>query len=247
MQGAQSATFSIPYGPGGGTARRLPLPWDGVYLNRWFAFLKQVSERYGKSPALRIIAATGPTSVSDEFTLPNSAQDLKTWQSFAYRPSKWIAAWRKVLQVYAADFPNQYVSLSFGGGLTINDQGKLDPGARSRTRLAIIDEANRILGRRFALQSCNLDGVPGHGELDAFLKGYSGLIVTGFMLRTSVRGPGMGDPGDPSLTLRKTIDKAMQPNPAGERINYLEIYEPDIVASDLQPALKYGASRLARR
>ena len=247
MQGAQSATFSIPYGPGGGTARRLPLPWDGVYLNRWFAFLKQVSERYGKSPALRIIAATGPTSVSDEFTLPNSAQDLKTWQSFAYRPSKWIAAWRKVLQVYAADFPNQYVSLSFGGGLTINDQGKLDPGARSRTRLAIIDEANRILGWRFALQSCNLDGVPGHGELDAFLKGYSGLIVTGFMLRTSVRGPGMGDPGDPSLTLRKTIDKAMQPNPAGERINYLEIYEPDIVASDLQPALKYGASRLARR
>ena len=247
LQGAQSAMFSIPYGPGGGTLRRLPLPWDGVYLNRWFAFLKQVSERYGKSPALRLIAATGPTSVSDEFTLPNSPQDLKTWQRLSYRPSKWIAAWRKVLQVYAADFPNQYVSLSFGGGLTLNDQGRMDPGERSRTRQAIIDAAEQVLGRRFALQSCNLDGVPGHGELDAFLKGYSGRIVTGFMLRTSVRGPGMGDPGDPSLALRKTIDKAMQPNPAGERINYLEIYEPDIVATDLQPVLSYGASRWARR
>jgi hypothetical protein len=117
----------------------------------------------------------------------------------------------------------------------------------ARTRLAIINEAKEILGRRFALQSCNLDGVPGHGTLDAFLKGYSGRIVTGFMLRTSVRGPGMGDPGDPSLTLRKTIDKATQPNPSGERIDYLEIYEPDIVASDLQPGLNYGASRLARR
>lgn len=247
LQGAQSAMFSIPYGPGGGTLKRLPLPWDGVYLNRWFAFLKQVSARYGASPALRLIAATGPTSVSDEFTLPNSRQDLKTWQSFSYRPSKWIAAWRKVLQVYAADFPNQYVSLSFGGGLTINDQGRMDPGERLRTRLAIIDAAEQILGRRFALQSCNLDGVPGHGELDAFLKGYNGRIVTGFMLRTSVRGPGMGDPGDPPLTMRKTIDKALQPNPAGLRINYLEIYEPDTVATDLQPALSYGAARLARR
>jgi hypothetical protein len=121
MQGAQSGMFSIPYGPGGGTVRRLPLPWDSVCLNRWFTFLTQVSERYGNSPALRLIAAAGPTSVSDEFTLPNSRQDLKTWRSFSYRPSKWTAAWRKVLQVYAADFPNQYVSLSFGGGLPIND------------------------------------------------------------------------------------------------------------------------------
>jgi hypothetical protein len=39
----------------------------------------------------------------------------------------------------------------------------------------------------------------------------------------------------------------MQPNPSGEHIDYLEIYEPDIVASDLQPGLNYGASRLARR
>src|SRR5580704_5082665 len=74
MQGAQSGMFSIPYGPGGGTVRRLPLPWDSVCLNRWFTFLTQVSERYGNSPALRLIAAAGPTSVSDEFTLPNSRQ-----------------------------------------------------------------------------------------------------------------------------------------------------------------------------
>src|SRR5271169_4676807 len=61
MQGVQSDTFSIQYGPGAGTPKRLPMPWDSVYLNRWFAFLKQLSGKYGKSPALRVIAATGPT------------------------------------------------------------------------------------------------------------------------------------------------------------------------------------------
>jgi hypothetical protein len=174
------------------------MPWDSVYLNRWFAFLKQLSDRYGKSPALRLVAATGPTSISDEFTLPNSPQDLKTWQNDSYTPSKWIGAWQKVLQVYAADFPNQYVSLSFGGGLAINDQGKIDACERWRTRLAIIDQANGILGRRFALQSCNLDGIPSHDvQLNDLLISYNGRIVTGFMLRTSARSPGMGAPDDP--------------------------------------------------
>jgi hypothetical protein len=198
MQGVQSGMFSIQYGPGTGTVKRLPMPWDSVYLNRWFAFLKQLSDRYGKSPALRLVAATGPTSISDEFTLPNSPQDLKTWQNDSYTPSKWIGAWQKVLQVYAADFPNQYVSLSFGGGLAINDQGKIDACERWRTRLAIIDQANGILGRRFALQSCNLDGIPSHDvQLNDLLISYNGRIVTGFMLRTSARSPGMGAPDDP--------------------------------------------------
>jgi hypothetical protein len=248
MHGVQSGMFGIQYGPGTGTVERLPMPWDSVYLNRWFAFLKQLSDRYGKSPALRLIAATGPTSVSDEFTLPNSPRDLKTWQNDSYTPSKWIGAWQRVFQVYAADFPNQYVSLSFGGGLAINDRGKIDARERSRTRLAIIDEASGILGSRFALQSCNLDGIPNDDvQLNDLLTSYNGRIVTGFMLRTSASGPGMGAPGDPPLALRKTIDKGMRPNNAGQHINYLEIYEPDVLADDMQPVLSYGKSLFARK
>jgi hypothetical protein len=56
MEGAETETFAIPYGPGHGDVARLPMPWDRVYLGRWFAFLKQLSERYGKSPAFRLVA-----------------------------------------------------------------------------------------------------------------------------------------------------------------------------------------------
>jgi hypothetical protein len=251
MQGVQTDLFAIEYGPGAGTVKRLPMPWDSVYLNRWFAFLKKLSDRYGKSPALRLVAAAGPTSVSEEFTLPNSPQDLKTWQDDSYTPSKWIGAWRKVFQVYAADFPNQYVSLSFGNGLSINDQGRIDATEHLRTRLAIINQANGILGRRFALQYCNLDGIPSHDvQSTDFLISYNGGIVTGFLLRTSAvnqnpRGPGMGAPGNPTLALRRSIDKGMQPNSAGQHINYLEIYEPDVLADEMQPVLRYGASLFA--
>jgi hypothetical protein len=64
--GAETDLFPIQYGPGRGSIAKLPMPWDGVYLGRWFAFLKQLSERYRSSSPFRMIAADGPTSVSAE-------------------------------------------------------------------------------------------------------------------------------------------------------------------------------------
>ena len=34
----------------------------------------------------------------------------------------------------------------------------------------------------------------------------------------------------------------MAPNAAGHRANYVEIYEPDVLAAEMQPVLSYGAS-----
>jgi hypothetical protein len=251
LEGAKTEMFAIQYGPGKGTVERLPMPWDRVYLTRWFAFLKQLSERYGKSPALKVVAADGPTSVSAEFTLPSTPKDVQTWLHDSYTPRKYIEAWQKVFQVYAADFPNQYVSLSLGFGLNINDRGKLDGRERMRTKQAIIEQGIGLLGRRFALQYSNLDGNAGRDTGPpgtSLVIGYNGRIITGFQLRTSCeRNSGnMGAEGDPPLALKRSINKGTAPNKAGQRINYLEIYEPDVLADEMQPVLRYGASRFAR-
>lgn len=247
MEGAQTVTFPIQYGPGKGTLERLPLPWDRVYLGHWFDFLKQLSLRYGKSPALRVVAAAGPTSVSDEFTLPHKPEEIQNWKAVGYTPNKYIAAWQKVFEVYAADFPNQYVSLSLGSGINIDERSERNVRAGKPTKEAIIGEATRILGRRFALQDSNLDGNPEpdrgpHGV--PLVISYNGRTVTGFQLRTScIRNSGnMGAEGDPQLALKKAINRGTQPNSNGYRINYLEIYEPDVLANQMQPMLSYGAS-----
>jgi len=57
------------------------MPWNKVYLHRWSVFLEQVSDRYGKSPSFALVAAGGPTSVSEEMTLPQSPENLKKWQT----------------------------------------------------------------------------------------------------------------------------------------------------------------------
>ncbi|HXW62093.1 MAG TPA: hypothetical protein VEJ45_05805 [Candidatus Acidoferrales bacterium] len=247
LQGVHTETFPLQYGPGKGTIAKLPMPWDDVYLNRWFTFVKLLSGRYGTSPAFRVIAAAGPTSVSAEYTLPSNREDISTWLTAGYTPEKYAAAWEKTFRAYAADFPNQYISVSMGFGLNINERGKIAPRERKETRQEIIDEAMSVLGPRFALQFSNLDGFPGAGpgpRAVGFVIGYNGRVITGLQLRTSCeRNSGnMGAEGNPPLALKKSIDIGMQPNATGRHVNYLEIYEPDVLADDLQPVLRDGAS-----
>jgi hypothetical protein len=247
LEGAQTEMFAIQYGPGKGEMEKLPLPWDKVYLTHWFAFLKQLSDRYGKSPAFRVAAAAGPTSVSAEFTLPMKPEDVEKWRSLGYTPRKYEEAWQKVFQVYEADFPNQYVSLSMGSGLNINDRDKRDARAGRPTKEAVIEEGISVLGRRFVLQNSNLDGNPEkeRGPNNVLLViSYNGRIVTGFQLRTNClhNSGNMGAEGDPPLALKKSVNRGMQPNSAGRHVNYLEIYAPDVLADEMQPVLRDAAS-----
>lgn len=239
--------FAIQYGPGSGTELPLPMPWNKVYLDRWTDFLKRLGERYGKEPSFRVIAAAGPTSVSVEMSLPEKPKDLKRWEAYGYTPRKYINAWQRVFQACADDFPDQYVSLSLGIGLNINDQGQRDPSEGKRTRLRIIDQGMSLLGNRFVLQNSDLSAGPVERPGPQFVIGYSGEVITGLQLRTSAEreSADMGAAGNPPLALRRCIDMGMTPNNSGRHINYLEIYEPDAVADDMQPMLLYGASLFA--
>jgi glycosyl hydrolase family 42 (putative beta-galactosidase) len=249
LQGAQTDQFPIQYGPGKGTIKALAMPWDPVYLNHWLNFVSQVGTRYAKSPALRMVAADGPTSVSAEFTLPNSFKDLKQWQSDGYTPSKYLGAWREVFQAFSDDFPNQVISLSEGACLGINDKGRIDHAEHDSTRQAIVDMGISMLKPRFALQMSDIHagvGFPGPDPAteDDFVLGYVGQIITGFQMRTAAENDSavMGAAGNPPLALRKSINKGLQKNAAGQHVNYLEIYEPDVLAAETQPVLRYGAS-----
>lgn len=247
LEGVQTEEFAAQYGPGKGTVMQLPMPWDTVYLNRWSEFLKQLSERYGQSPAFRIVAADGPTSVSEEMTLPQSPQDMKKWKNDGYTSSKYIAAWQQVLHVYTDDFPNQYVSLAVGEALNINDQGKTEPGEGMRARQAVIDQAMSLLHQRFLLENHDLHAGPMNQQLaTTFVMSYSGRVVTGLEMRCAASlgtcSAAMGAEGNPPAALKKSIAKGMEPNSAGQHVNYLEIYEADVLPEAMQPVLRYGAS-----
>ena len=252
LEGVQSDAFAIQYGPDHGTIARLPMPWDRVYLARWFTFVRQLAQRYGGSPAFRMIQAAGPTSVSSEMTLPSSRAAVQKLLGDGYTPAKYLAAWDQTLRVFADAFPKQCVTLS-GPSLPILAQGRVDRAEHQRAREEIVDRAMRTLGDRLAIQSSDLHA--GHARVEApdytdFINGYSGRVITGFEMRGGSTGPGpseiMGAAGNPPLALRRSIDKGMAPNAAGQHVDYLEIYEGDVLSPDMQPVLQYAESFFRR-
>ena len=163
-----------------------------------------------------------------------------------YTPHKYIQAWQKVLQVFRTDFTNQYISLIVGSGLNINDQGKIDPRERARTRKEVIDQAIGLLGRRFVLQNSDLHAGPNQHPVTEFVMSYSGRVITGLEMRCTAElgtcSAALGAEGDPALALKQSIAKGMEPNKEGQHVNYLEIYEGDVLADEMQSVLRDGAS-----
>ena len=240
-------TFPVQYGPGKGENKVLPIPWDKVYLNRWYAFLEKLGDRYGKKSAFAVMSCAGPTSVSAEFTLPNSPADLTKWQADGYTPEKYEDAYHETFKVCRSYFPNQIVSLSFGAGIGINNKGQIDYSEHKKTKQAVINDGMNVLGKRFALQYSNLDGTTNPDvQGTQYLISYAGTIITGIQLRTSAANKGMGADGNPPLALKLALNKGLALNCAGQHVNYLEIYARDVLAKDMQSALSDGASLIAQ-
>ena len=65
-----SYCFQYSYS-GNAPATALPVPWNATYLGYWFGLLSVIEDRYGSNSQFVMIAADGPTSVSEEMSLPN--------------------------------------------------------------------------------------------------------------------------------------------------------------------------------
>src|SRR5262249_22810249 len=147
--------------------------------------LNLVAQRYGNRPEFLMIGAAGPTSVSEEFTEPDSDADDATWLAHHYTSTKYIQAWRQTFQVYARLFPNQYVSLSHGSGVRINAVGAFDPLEPLRTRTEVVGEGLSTLGSQFVFQSSALTGDDHKEDAIQMVISYNGRCATGFQLATT--------------------------------------------------------------
>ncbi len=128
-------------------ARYLPLPWNQTYLELWYGFLRHLAAAFGDDPQFRMIAVGGPTSVSDEMSLPNwtgdasahppevdpaagayGGSDIEMWEAAGYTPESYIGAWAQTFHAYHRIFPDQYLSLALIDGLPIGVQTSTTPG-----------------------------------------------------------------------------------------------------------------------
>lgn len=241
LAGTRSASFVRQYGLGAGNVGALPMPWDSTYLSRWFTFLQVVAARYGSNPALRMIAAAGPSSVSAEMSLPNTSADIDRWMALDYTSTSYEAAWRTTLQAYGRIFPGQYISLALYPGLPIGTDGRRDPSQRTATPEAIL-ASGLAEATRLAVQTSGLTGTRTGSDLYNLVSSNSGRVVTGFQLTTSAtNNPAqMGDASSSVHALTITLELGV-----AAHVDFLEVYQADVLNPAMRSVLSATSGELS--
>jgi hypothetical protein len=247
LSGVKTVTTAWSYHSVQVKPQPLPLPWDKLYLKRWFAFLRHVARRYGSNPQFRMIAVGGPTSISDEMSLPDWTgsppygteadfdpkyphltttaeqyprdSDLAMWMGQGYTPDRYVGAWRSAFKTYHELFPHQYMSLALIPGLPIGNDRTLDASQITATPLAVI-AAGRRYGSSFVLQANGLGaGSERGGPPEPYVQGNCGTITTGFQ----THAPSLENADGAPLN---TDDLQAGVNAAA---NFIEVYEQDVL------------------
>jgi hypothetical protein len=236
LQGVQTAQFVVDYGFVQGQTVTLPLPWDATYLSRWFAFVHVLGQRYDSNPAVVNVPATGPTSISEEMSLPNDPTAVTEWKQLGYTLQMYESAWQQTLAAYTQSFPTTQISQTFYPGLAIPDAS-----SESATRVDLANFAFNRYGQHVAFQENGLSARKNAPSLGYDLvQQYSAKTTVGFEMGTSAtEKPDQMGGATAVSALRASVDLGLA---AG--VKFLEIYEKDELNPTLQPILAHMHSAL---
>jgi len=190
----------VPFGAKAGHFSTLPMPWDPTYQSLWFSFLQQVSLRYASNPLygpiFKMITAAGPTSISEEMSLPGAGgrgqctaaqigKELAKWEKHKYTPTKYYDAWGSVFTEFELLFRGVFVSLAVYPGLPIGATSMSDPSQVTATPKNVVTTGTTLHPLNFAVEANGLTpSSPGHPNYD-LVTSYVGHLVTGFEFATS--------------------------------------------------------------
>jgi hypothetical protein len=241
LAGVQTAPFVAPYGFLQGQTVTLPLPWDLIYLQTWLGFVAVLGQRYGADPNVVLVPMTGPTSVSDEMSLPDSPSnpdEIAQWAQLGYTPSLYEGAWGQTVTAYASAFPTTAIGLATYPSLPLPT-----PSDSQATRAAVVANAVGANPGRVAIQTSGMSGAKTgrDGGGYAIVAQYAGHTPAGFQLATScTRNPLNMGGTDPLSAMQATVAYALMAGP----INFLEIYEDDLLNPVLAGPIATARARL---
>jgi hypothetical protein len=238
LQGVQAAQFVVDYGFVQGTTVTLPMPWDATYLNRWLAFVRVLGQPYDSNPAVVNVPTAGPTSISEEMSLPDDPTAVAKWKQLGYSLQKYEGAWQQTLAAYMQAFPTTQISLTFYPGLPIPDAS-----AFTATRVDVASFAFTNYSQHVAFQENGLSARKAAPSLGYDLvQQYSTRTTVGFEMGTSATDKPDQMGGTTAMSaLKASVDLGLK---AG--IKFLEIYEKDELNPALQSILAHAHSALMR-
>lgn len=158
-QGAASINTKVAnkYRPNFGEEVKVPIPWDPIFQDRFYKFVKVLSKRYTDDPLLVAVTVTVANFMSSETHLPRSASDMAQWQAASPDYAKKIeTCWTDAFDRFAVFYPQQQLTLELANAVPGMDENLIN----------IIKYGIAKHGDRFAVQNDQLSGK--HDNMNLF-------------------------------------------------------------------------------
>ena len=220
----------------------MPLPWNDLYLTRWIKFVRVLGRHLEARESVLAVQMTGPTAHSGELHLPNRRRDLRNWldpdyalprpagDAGVYQPSKYLAAWKRVIAAYDAAFPRTHLSLAVSKLLPLRENGEIDDAQPTRLLRQLTSHAREQLGGRLILQSQGLGAKRREGQQERLevLAEHARQGVAGFQMVWFVAGDAnfranRGEPASAAEIMERSLQR-------GQALGaqFVEIYLQDL-------------------
>src|SRR3989344_6818544 len=241
--------------------KKIPLPWDPIFLAKWKEFIGAFGNRYANNPAISHIKITVVNDRTLETMLPKAKgqvvtdpdsgtsctmyNDIANWQNAGYTRVKVKNAWKEMADAFALSFPNHQLSVMVpkAGFPPIDDFGAVIPNSTGDSEIVpdMLNIGIADYGARFIAQNNGLSAtsIPSHvvAVKDAVTTGYQMLwYVTN---DPTCRMNNKVTPCDAASMLQSAVQKGVDNGAA-----FLEVYKMDIKNSGLQDILKYARTAL---
>jgi hypothetical protein len=212
--------------PNYGLTMRMPIPWDSIYLSNWNSFVQALGQRYSDSPAVRIVAVTGPSEAGEMYLAQDRNQEI--WTEFAYTNEKLLDAWKETADSFDAAFPNQKLAIAISRPVAFDAQAPVVVVD------GLLNYGFQTMGQRFGPQGNWLSAKT--TEANAYyvrVKSWGLQTPVGFQMLSASSAPRFGG------TLLEGIQAGLDAH-----ARYLEIYPTDILNPGLQNDLNYAHEQL---
>jgi len=220
-----------------GTQNTIPVYWDPTFLAKKKAMIVALGAHFTNNPALAVVWTSFANARSEDWSVPHTPSQVEAWQQVGYTTDKLLEAGKEIIDTTMMAFPNQYVTLAVAG------DGTLDPDPNYAADAAI-STARATWPGRLIVQKNNIAAFnpPAPGTDTVFEVIWSSRPdVAGQMLwscyndTTYRMNNGVAD--DAATILHKSVDTG-----AGYQMNYLEIYQVDVL--NLPDEIAYAHSTL---
>jgi hypothetical protein len=196
----------------------MPIPWKRTYKRLWSRFVHKLGNRYDGRAGLYAVHIAGGGFIG-EMTLPT---DVQKWKANGYTDARYARTWKRMISYYRDAFRRTPIALNIVEPW--GDAGRSD----------VVDPVVR-----FALRKDRKHPYVQSNALRADMLGWIGPYrgtVRESRDRTKVGYQMIGDAPTVSW-LRDACTVAVQ-----DRVDYVEVYASDVLASVNQPTLHYLAS-----